>query len=597
MCGIIGYIGHRTDCVQSVILPGLAAMEERGYDSAGVACLRAGQMLRARAIGKLGELRLCPEIQEMDEVGAAIGHTRWATHGGVTVKNTHPHADCTGGLVVIHNGIIENHDELRRELKEHGHHLSSQTDTELIAHLIEEAFQAHETLEEAVRLAVSHLKGTWGLVILSARFPNELVVARHGSPILIGIGNGEMFVASLEDAFTRHTKRFNVLPENSVRTVRANGFTGSELPVITAEEMNQVSSAPFAHFMLKEIMEQPDTALRTTNFGARLIIEDGTAKLGGLEGRRDELLGCRHLRLVACGTASFAAGLGAHWLEEFGGFETVQMIAACDARPRLFPPGTAFLAISQSGETYDVLEALKAAKRGGHSVFSIVNRVGKAIARETGCGIYTNAGVEKAVASTKVFLAQSVALLLLTAWFGRQREKMNRSQGRALGRALNELPDQIRCVLEMNNSELLALATRFFISPNCYFLGRGPAYWIAAEGALKIKEVAYIHAEAYNAGEMKHGPIALIENGFPVIGIVLDDEYTSATMNNLQEAKARGAYIVVVAPNRLKLPTDLADLVLRFPNSHHLTSPLLATVPLQLLAYYSALALGHDPDR
>lgn len=596
MCGIIGYIGHRKNIVKEILLPGLTALEERGYDSAGVASLVRGELKLVKGTGRIEALRAHEGLLKMSETSVGIGHTRWATHGGVTARNAHPHTDCSAKVAIVHNGIIENHHELKKELLARGHIFKSETDTEVIAHLIEEALKKTNKLEASVREAVSCLRGTWGLVVISSLFPDEIVVARHGSPLLLGLGADEMFIASLEDAFTSFTKRFVVLPELHVCTVRAEGYTGEAQPERAAEDDEISSPDPFPHFMLKEIHEQPDTVLRAINNGARLLLDEGSAKLGGLEGRKSELLAAAHLRCAACGTAKYAAELGAWWLEQYGGFDTVGVLPASEARPALFPPATALLAISQSGETHDTLQCVKEAKQNGHPVFSIINRVGKAIARETGCGVYTNAGPEKAVASTKVFLAQSVILLLITLWFGRAREKINRSAGRELGRAVLSLPEQIAQTIK-KTEEGAKKTAETLTAASAYFIGRGPAAIIAKEGALKLKEVAYIHAEAYEAGELKHGPIALINKGFPVFAVILNNEYYEGTINNLQETKARGARTIVIAPEGLDIPETAADEIIRIPPSHPMIAPLLSVIPLQLIAYHAAVLRGHNPDR
>jgi glucosamine--fructose-6-phosphate aminotransferase (isomerizing) len=598
MCGIVGYIGPRKNIVQDVILPGLSALEERGYDSAGIASLVGDRLIISKAVGKLDVLRADETLNGMDEATLAIGHTRWATHGGVTVPNAHPHTDCSGDLAIVHNGIIENYHELKKNLEAAGHIFKSETDTEVIAHLIEENLKLENTsLESAVRETVGKLHGTWGLVVMHKKFPNELVLARHGSPILIGLGQDEIFVASLEDAFTSFTKRFFVLPENKVCTVRAEGCSEIAETILTADNDEVVTADPFPHFMLKEIYEQPETILRTINNGGRLFLEDGTAKLGGLEERKTELLSAKHLRAIACGTAKYSAELGSWWLIKYGGFETVQTEAASEARPNFYPSNTAVLAVSQSGETHDTLQKIKEARELGHNVFSIINRVGKAIARETGCGVYTNAGPEKAVASTKVFLAQSVVFLLLTLWFGRGREKINKDFGRALGRALLALSEDVRRTINKTNEQTKKIAEFLAQKPNAYFIGRNAGAMIAKEGALKLKEVVYIHAEAYEAGELKHGAIALIEENFPIIGVILSEEEKDAMINNLTEVKARGAKTIVVAPEGLTIPASAADEVIYFPEAHSMTAPLLAVIPLQLLAYHTAVARGFNPDR
>lgn len=603
MCGIVGYVGHR-DAID-VLIPGLEQLEERGYDSAGLAVANGHGM---KAIKLVPEHSASPsrELLEHPDIGGfrgstlGLAHTRWATHGAVTVPNAHPHTDTRQRIWIAHNGIIENEAELREALRRQGERIRSETDSELIAHLIGRVLDVSPelTLEEAVRGAVRQLEGTWGLVVASDDHPDQLVVARNGSPLLVGKGDGEMFVASLEDAFLKFTRRMIVLEDGDVLTVRADSVHGGEHDTVelAAEDVFEEDAIECEHTMRKEIHAQPRAILNALNHGGRLLFGRGTAKLGGLDTRPDELLAMRHLRTVACGTARYASDYGVQLLEQYGGFQTVQSLAASEARPECFPRDTGVLAVSQSGETMDTLDVLQRAREEGHTLFSIVNRVGKAIARETGLGVYTNSGAEKAVASTKVFTAQAVVFVLMTLWFGRQRRAVSKDDGRRVVRELMALPDRVADILARED-QVVELARVVDGSDHVYYIGRGLAAPIAAEGALKITEVAYLHAQALAAGELKHGPIALLEPGFPVVALVPNDDTRGDMISALKEVSARGARTIVVAEQGARVPEDCAGALFRVPSTHPWLAPLLCAVPLQLLAYHVARIRGINPDR
>jgi glucosamine--fructose-6-phosphate aminotransferase (isomerizing) len=606
MCGIIGYIGPRK-ATTDIILPGLSQIDERGYDSAGVVAVDDNTVVCEKAIekkeGPSGIERVNPvetlmEREVLDETNAqiAIGHVRWATHGAISVPNAHPHTDCHERIWLVHNGIIENYQSLKRTLVNNGHNLVSETDTELIAHLIEEYLESKDGLETAVRKTTQRLEGTYGIAVIDRTQPDRIVAARQGSPLLIGKGEDEMFVASLEDAFIQYTKHVVEIPEGDVRTIYRDRYSGSQEPSIEINVEEDVTPDPFKHFMRKEIHEQPEVALATMNNGGRILLKEGTAKLGGIEKRQSELLGAKHLRLTACGTAYYACAFAAKMMRRFSGFETVEAVVASEANPEYFPDDTAVLAVSQSGETFDTLRVIREAKAQGKTVFSVINRVGKTIARETGCGIYNNAGREKAVASTKVFTSQCIALTLLSVWFGRHRETLQKSNGQAIVRGLLSLPDQIQNLIDMED-DIAAVADTLVDAQSMFYLGRGAGHVIAQEGALKMKEISYIHAEACAAGELKHGVLALVEDGFPVVAIILNDEEKTDMVSCLAEVNARGANLIAIAEEGVEIPEEYTSYVIRIPSSNRYTAPILANIPLQFLAYHTALKRGLNPDR
>ncbi|MDA1038421.1 MAG: SIS domain-containing protein, partial [bacterium] len=409
-------------------------------------------------------------------------------------------------------------------------------------------------------------------------------------------GTNEMFIASIEDAFIKYTRRMVVLEDGDIFTVRQSGYEGTHREELLAEESIESCPAILGEVMRQEILEQPGAVLRALNHGGRLDFKNGTAKLGGLDRRSEELFQLEHLRTVACGTARYAADYGVKLLERYGGFQTVTSLVASEASPKYFPQKTGVLAVSQSGETMDTLDVIKRSKRGGHRVLSIVNRVGKSIARETDLGIYTNTGPEKAVASTKVFTAQSVVFALITLWFGRARGVIEPKAGRDICRALIQLPDLISEVF-LHEDEVIEIARVMQNAEHAFYIGKGEASPIAYEGALKISEVAYIHAQAITAGELKHGPIALITDGFPVVAVIPNDKNLIHTVGCLREVKARGATTIVITEQDADIPDEASDYLFRVPSSHSWLTPILLNIPLQLLAYHTAKLKGLNPDR
>jgi glucosamine--fructose-6-phosphate aminotransferase (isomerizing) len=531
---------------------------------------------------------------------SGIAHTRWATHGAPTERNAHPHLDCHGVIAVVHNGIIENADALRVMLQRAGHHFASETDTETLAHLIEEAPGA--TLEARVTAALLHVEGTYGLGVMSAAEPGKLVVARRGSPLLIGVGDGEYFVASDASALLEHTRQVIYLDDGDLAVLTPGGcriidrFSRELERTVSAIDwdLEAIELGGYPHFMLKEICEQPETVRATLR--GRLVFEDGTARLGGLNLTAEECRGISRIVIVACGTSWHASLVGRHVLEEIAGIPVVVEYAS-EYRYRRSPhvPGTLAIAVSQSGETADTLEAIRAAKADGCRVIGIVNSVGSSIARETDGGIYLHAGPEVGVASTKAFTSQVVALVLLALHLGRHRG-LSEAEGCDLVWHLAQLPALVARALELEPA-VRAIAAAHVHTANALYLGRGASFPVALEGALKLKEISYIHAEGYPAAEMKHGPIALIDENMPVVVVAPDDCVYQKVRSNIQEVKARGGRIVAITSEGVPPLGALAEHELRVPATHPLLSPILTVIPLQLLAYHIAVLRGCDVDK
>ncbi|MEJ2186449.1 MAG: glutamine--fructose-6-phosphate transaminase (isomerizing) [Gemmatimonadota bacterium] len=591
MCGIVGYIGNRE--AAPLLLEGLRRLEYRGYDSAGITVGCDGSLQTLKSVGKIHNLEqrvgtgMCPNGTW------GIAHTRWATHGAPTEVNAHPHADCTGEIVLAHNGIIENAGTLRKKLEDLGHTFRSETDTEVVAHLIEEAFEG--SLEEAVSAALNQVEGTFGLAIVSKRDPDKIVAARRGSPLLVGVGeDGEYFVASDVAAVLAHTRsviylddeEMAVLTRHGERTYSLRGSRVSKEVEHVSWDLDAIEKGGRPHFMLKEIFEQPDT-LRDTMRG-RLLEEEGTARLGGLRHLMDRLERVNNIIITACGTSWHAGLLGEYMLEELAQIPVeVEYASEFRYRSPVIPPDTVVIAISQSGETADTLAAIKEAKLRGATAMGVVNVVGSSIARETHGGVYIHAGPEIGVASTKAFTSQVVTLALFTTLMARVR-RMSVLEGREIVAALKRLPEQVEQVLGLND-EIRALAEIYRDAPNFLYLGRGYNYPPALEGALKLKEISYIHAEGLPAAEMKHGPIALVTEDMPVVVVAPHDAVYSKVVSNIEEVKARGGRISELAHK--------ADHLITIPDTNDMLTPVLATVPLQLLAYHIAVFRGCDVDQ
>jgi glucosamine--fructose-6-phosphate aminotransferase (isomerizing) len=587
MCGIVGYIGHR-DAVP-VLLEGLHRLEYRGYDSAGLALVHRGRLKVHKAAVRVRELR--------EQVGKApgvvgIAHTRWATHGEVTDVNAHPHTDTSGRFAVVHNGIVENSDELRGKLLAAGVTLVSETDTEALAHMIAAAAEQHDTLEEAVRAVLRGVEGTYGLVVLDARRPGELVVARNGSPIVLGVGEGEMFIASDIAALVRHTQRVVYLEDGEIATVRANDFetTGRAETVELTDEDYELGE--FTDFMRKEMAEQPEAVRRALR--GRLDTRFATAHLGGLRLDARELRGVRRVKFLGCGTAYYAGQIGANLVEELARIPAdAEPASEFRYRNPVVDPDTLYVAISQSGETLDTLAAVQELKRKGGNVIGAVNVVGSAVARECGSGVFLHAGPEVSVASTKAFTNMTVSFAMLALLLGRVRD-LSAAHGARLVSALQALPDQIESILGMDH-EIADIAGKYADAEHMFFIGRVRGWPVAREGAQKLKEISYVHAEAYQAAELKHGPLALIDPRMPSVVVVPRDELLAKNIGTIEQIKARGGPVIAVT--NAELPEGLADAVLRVPANEPELDPILLTIPLQMLAYHVAAALGRDIDK
>jgi glutamine---fructose-6-phosphate transaminase (isomerizing) len=610
MCGIIGYVGKKA--ASPILLEGLRRLEYRGYDSAGVAVLDNGALSLRKKKGKIdkGLARVLKTEPVAGNLG--IGHTRWATHGVPSDTNCHPHLDATGKIAVVHNGVIENYDALKQKLIRAGHKFKSDTDTEVLAHLIGDHYEKRRAkngvngdgnnLAQAVSGALREVIGTYGLAVLCTDFPDTIVGARRGSPLIIGIGRDEHFLASDANAIVAHTKKVVYLNDYDVATITPERFDVLNLGTDTATVQisnlefshEDVGRGKFAHFMLKEIFEQPQTVLNALR--GRLDFEGATAKFGGLNMSSAELRGIDRIVIAASGTSWHAALVGEYLIEELAQLP-VEVEFAHEFCYRNCPleKNTVLLVLSQSGETADTLAALREARRRGHRVLAIVNVVGSTIARESDGGIYMHAGPEIGVASTKAFVSTITILTLLAVHLGRLR---NLSAKRALDvlHGLEALPKQIEKILAQNDA-LKKLAKKYAKAGDFFFLGRGCTFPIALEGALKLKEISYIHAEGYSAAEMKHGPIALIDKDTPTVFLVPQDAMYDKTMANLAMIRARQGPIIALATEGDKGIRKVANDVIYLPPTLDLLNPILASVPLQLFAYHIAVARGCDVDK
>ncbi len=596
MCGIVAYTGQQK--AYAILIEGLKRLEYRGYDSSGVAILGSPPFL-AKAVGKVSELET--QVKEREPEGCAgIAHTRWATHGKPTELNAHPHTDCGRSIFLVHNGIIENYLPLKKKLAAAGHRFFTETDTEVVAHLIESYY--HGDLEAAVQKGLQYVQGTYGLAVLHTQHPRQIVVARRGSPIVLGIGKEASLAASDASALAQHTDQVVYLEDNEIARLEPGRFwiktldnraVSREVQALEtgAEAMDRGS---YPHFMLKEIFEQPEAVENALR--GRLNHSEGVAKLGGLESVMNRLDKARHLIIVSCGT-SYYAGLYARYVFETLTDLTVETELASEFRYRKLNirENTVVLAISQSGETADTLAALREAKRKGALVLGLVNVVGSTIARETDAGVYSHAGIEIGVASTKSFISQLTILVLMALLLGRSRD-LSYEEGEDLLRGLEGIPEQIRTVLEQSG-RIQDLARHYCDATHFLYIGRKYQYPVALEGALKLKEISYIHAEAYAAGEMKHGPIALIDPLFPTMALAPDDSSYCKIVSNIQEIRARGGPILAVTTEGNTRLQPLVEHVLEVPRAHSILMPLLTVVPLQLFAYYCAVLRGCDVDK
>jgi len=595
MCGIVGYVGDRQ--ALPLLMEGLRRLEYRGYDSAGVAVIVDGALAVAKRKGKVRELEsVLPAPGLPGTVG--IAHTRWATHGEPSDANAHPHTDATGRIGVVHNGIIENAAELRRRLTADGVVFRSDTDTEVLAHLI--ARRPENSLVEAVRGALGQVKGAYGIAVIDAARPEAIIAARNGGPVVVGVGDGEMFVASDASALMGHARHVAHLDDGEIAEVRADGFSvltleGAETTKATQALEGEVAGfdkGDHSHFMQKEIAEQPE-AVRRTLLG-RLDHRFNTAHLGGIELAAREMLDIRRVKILGCGSAYYAGTLGAHLIETLARIPAhAEPASEFRYRNPVIEQDTLYIAVSQSGETFDTLAAIQEVKRKGGRVLGVINAVGSTIARECGRGVYLHAGPEVAVVSTKTWTSTAVAFALLALQLGRVRD-MSAAHGARLLAALSALPDQIASIVA-REAEVEPLSAILARADHAYFIGRSAGYAVAMEGALKLKEVSYLHAEAYPASELKHGPLALISPETPTLAIVPNDDLLAKNLSTIAEVRTRHGPVLAVTHEGV--PLDGVEASFAVPKSEPELDPILLNIPLQLLAYQVARGLGRDIDQ
>jgi glutamine---fructose-6-phosphate transaminase (isomerizing) len=597
MCGIIGYIGKQN--ATQVIMDGLKRESYRGYDSSGIAVFQKDAPFCLKAVGKLENLE--EKLSKISlESGVGIGHNRWATHGNVTETNAHPHTDCNNNIFVVHNGIIENYKILKEKLEKKGHKFISQTDTEVLAHLIEDFFTGN--LEDAVRKALNLVVGTYGIAVISKDDPGKIVAARLASPICLSINGAGGFVASDPSAIISHSNKMIFLEDKEIAVVTADNFFVTDLQNNKKEKsftelewtIEEAQKGGYPHFMLKEITEQPESIANSLR--GRVLVDEGTAKLGGLFEVKDKLRDIKKIVIVACGTARHAGMIGEYMFEEYAGIPCRAEIASeFRYRKPILDNETAVIAISQSGETADTLAAIKEAKEKGILALGIVNATGSTIARETEAGIYLHAGPEIGVASTKAFTSQLVVLALLNLYLGRQRQ-MSLVMGQRIAKEILCIPESVKRILG-TESQIKKIAAKYKDSVNFFYLGRKYNYPIALEGALKLKEISYLHAEGLAAGELKHGPLALVDENFPTIAIIPSDSVYEKMFSHLQQIKARGGRVIAIATEGNEDLKDLADDVIYIPKTLEMLTPILSVIPLQLFAYYMGVARGCDIDK
>ncbi|MEK7619140.1 MAG: glutamine--fructose-6-phosphate transaminase (isomerizing) [Patescibacteria group bacterium] len=597
MCGIVGYIGKR-NC-SPLLLDGLSRLEYRGYDSAGLAvCDGTERLWCEKTKGRVASLR--ERCFAVPESTCGIAHTRWATHGEPNERNAHPHGDCSGSIRVVHNGIIENYRTLKEKLVAQGHTFTSDTDTEVLAHLVEQCYSGD--FPAAVKEALHLISGAYGIAVIHARHPDTLIASRVGSPLVVGIGEDEHVVASDVTAIVPITRDVVYLEDGEIAVISGSSLTISDRDNECKTKdhhhiewsLESAERQGYDHFMLKEIMEQPEAITNSTR--GRIFAEEGTAKLGGLDSVQDRLRTIERLVIVGMGTARNAGLVGEYMLEAHAEFPVeVEFASEFGYRKSPLSDRTALLAISQSGETMDTCIALREARRKGLLTLGLVNVTGSSIARETDAGVYNHIGPEIAVASTKAFISQVTILALMTTYLGRMRT-MSRATGASILNALGELPDLAKKILTQTDP-IKKLAKDFARYEHFFYLGRGYNFPVALEGALKLKEIAYVHAEGYNGGEMKHGPIALIDSSVPTIILAPYDSAYEKNLSHIQELKVRGGTVIAIATEGNEEIATLADEVLFIPKTLEMLTPILSVIPLQLFAYYVALERGCDVDK
>jgi glucosamine--fructose-6-phosphate aminotransferase (isomerizing) len=597
MCGIVGYVGYKQ--ALPILIEGLKRLEYRGYDSAGVVLFESAGLTGIKSAGKINRLEEILEGRNYDSKHG-IAHTRWATHGEPTDLNAHPHFDCKNEIALVHNGIIENYRALKVLLEKKGHRIVTDTDTEILVHLIEQHYEGD--LTEAVRAALIRVEGTYGIAVICAHEPGKIVAARQGSPLVLGHGDGENFIASDVSAILSHTKRVVYLNEGEIATVTADRYdiTTTEKLNITPQieeiswTLDMIEKGGFDHFMLKEIHEQPITLGNAIR--GRLNFDEGIPRLNGLNLQYDQLRQVERIIITACGTSWHAALIGEYMIEELARIPVeVEYASEFRYRSPIIRDNDLLFVISQSGETADTLAAIREAKKKGATVLGICNVVGSSIARETDGGVYIHAGPEIGVASTKAFTSQIMVLAQIAVLLGRMRH-LSAQQGIDLLRALQRIPDQVEQILQ-TESQVKAIAEEYYKSNNFLYLGRGINFPVALEGALKLKEISYIHAEGYPAAEMKHGPIALIDQNMPVVFIALKDSVHDKVLSNIAEVKARNGRLIAIASIGDNEISERVNHVVQIPHTLDIFTPLLSIIPLQLLAYHVAVLRGCHIDQ
>jgi len=597
MCGIVGYIGQNE--ALPVLVGGLKKLEYRGYDSSGIAILNENNITTVRASGKISALE--EKLKATPAIGnLGIAHTRWATHGVPTEQNAHPHTSFDGKISIVHNGIIENYAVLKKRLQADGIEFKSETDTEVVAHLIAKFYKGN--LKDAVLKAISHIEGTFGLAVICKDEPDTLIGARRGSPLILGIGQNEFFLASDVSAIISHTQKVVYLDDNDVVEIHREKYNllNTQSQPVQHEvqdvefDADSIAKGGFAHFMLKEIFEQPEV-LRNTMRG-RLMYAEGNAKLAGLDTNIKELRNINRIIITACGTSYYAGMVGEYMIEDLAGVP-VEVEYASEFRYRnpIIKPGTLVLAISQSGETADTLAALKEAQQKGATALAICNGVGSTIARTSDGGVYLHAGPEIGVASTKAFTSQVTVLAMIALLLGRQR-RLSFESGMDIVKSMQELPELLEQTLKLSD-QIAGIAQKYAKAGNFLYLGRHYNYPVAMEGALKLKEISYIHAEGYPAAEMKHGPIALIDENMPVVVIAPKDALFDKVISNVREIKARGGKVIAITTEDCHPLDEIADHLIKVPKTLSMLMPILTCVPLQLMAYHIAVLRGNDVDQ
>lgn len=602
MCGIVAYVGNKQ--ASPLLINGLKRLEYRGYDSAGVALLSGKKINILKVAGKVSELEsFVKDKNTKSTIG--IGHTRWATHGEPNHTNAHPHLSESGNLAIIHNGIMENYDTIKKELINRGHNFKSETDTEVLIHLIEDIQNNEKVeLEQAVRIALSKVVGAYAIVILSKNHPNMLIAAKIGSPLVIGIGNEEYYLASDATPIVEHTRNVIYLKDNDVAIIKDNSLVlktiKNELqtPYIQQLEMKleEIEKGGFDHFMLKEIYEQPRSI--NDSLRGRINAETGFLKLGGIRDYENLLNSVKRIIIIGCGTSWHAALVAEYMIEEMARIP-VEVEYASEFRYRnpVILPDDLVIAVSQSGETADTLAAIEIAKEKGATIFGVCNVVGSSIARATHAGVYTHAGPEIGVASTKAFTAQITVLTMFAMQMAHQRGSLNSTRFHQLLTEFEKIPAKVNEILENTSEQIQYIANEFQKAPNFLYLGRGYNFPVALEGALKLKEISYIHAEGYPAAEMKHGPIALIDEFMPVVVIATNKSNYDKVVSNIQEVKARKGKVISIVSDGDSRIQELSDFVINIPDTDELLTPILSVIPLQLLSYYIAVMRGCNVDQ